>query len=218
MYVALAIRSDTYCIDHDFARQAQSFSVRFSKKHVCIVLEDIEIHILTRSAKSIVKEHGKNVKARLGLNRAILDQGWGEFARQVGYMLAWRFGMIVLVPSAYTSQKCSCCGHIEEANRKAEKFCCLQCGHAENADVNAARNIETARGCLSCLCSDHTTYSSVMRAVRRSCRSLLQPRRILGLDYVHQDAMVILRSLLIPGISNTDSVDFVGPVECMQDK
>lgn len=45
------------------------------------------------------------------------------------------------VPSAYTSQRCSNCGHTERRNRSGEVFKCLKCDHSENADINAAINI-----------------------------------------------------------------------------
>ena len=49
---------------------------------------------------------------------------------------------IVYVDARYTSQKCSVCGHTETANRRSQaRFCCKACGYAENADLNAARNI-----------------------------------------------------------------------------
>jgi putative transposase len=41
----------------------------------------------------------------------------------------------------YTSQMCSMCGHIDRMNRNGEMFCCLKCGHKDNADVQASRNI-----------------------------------------------------------------------------
>jgi IS605 OrfB family transposase len=45
----------------------------------------------------------------------------------------------------YTSQRCFCCGHIERANRKSQgQFLCVSCGHADHADVNAAKNIAWA--------------------------------------------------------------------------
>ena len=48
-----------------------------------------------------------------------------------------------LVPSNYTSQRCSCCGYIDSNNRKTqEQFHCLNCNHEENADINAAKNIK----------------------------------------------------------------------------
>ncbi|MBA7587613.1 hypothetical protein ES708_29644 [subsurface metagenome] len=52
--------------------------------------------------------------------------------------------MLVEVDAKYTSQKCSCCGNTEKGNRKSrEIFKCLNCGHEENADINAAKNILT---------------------------------------------------------------------------
>jgi len=40
-----------------------------------------------------------------------------------------------------TSRECNHCGHVDRRNRSKEKFLCLECGHADNADVNAAKNI-----------------------------------------------------------------------------
>jgi len=45
------------------------------------------------------------------------------------------------VNPAYTSQRCPACGHTERGNRSGESFLCLECGHKDNADVNAAKNI-----------------------------------------------------------------------------
>jgi putative transposase len=42
-----------------------------------------------------------------GLNKAILDQGWGELTRKLGYKQGWSGGLLVLVRSQHTSQKCS---------------------------------------------------------------------------------------------------------------
>lgn len=49
------------------------------------------------------------------------------------------------MPSQYTSQRCSCCGHVAKASRLSQaKFKCVDCGYSENADINAARNILAA--------------------------------------------------------------------------
>lgn len=51
-------------------------------------------------------------------------------------------GRIQKVTSAYTSQRCSECGHVAAGNRKSQAvFACLACAVTLNADVNAARNI-----------------------------------------------------------------------------
>jgi putative transposase len=88
---------------------------------------------------------GTNVAAKSGLNKSILDQGWGEFARQLAYKQKWRGGTVLKVPPQYTSRTCSICGHEAKENRKTqEQFTCINCGHTENADINAAKNILAA--------------------------------------------------------------------------
>lgn len=49
---------------------------------------------------------------------------------------------VTFVDPKYTSQQCSVCGFISKENRKSQsEFVCLKCGHSENADINAAKNI-----------------------------------------------------------------------------
>jgi len=115
-------------------------STRWAKSHGTIVLEDLRIGNMTRSARGTVEEPGRNVAAKSGLNRSILDQGWGMFAQMLGYKLAARGGFLVLVAPQHSSQTCSACGHVEAANRPSrDAFRCVSCGHAEHADVNAAK-------------------------------------------------------------------------------
>jgi len=40
-----------------------------------------------------------------------------------------------------TSQRCSACGATFEKSRNGEKFICVVCGHSEDADLNASKNI-----------------------------------------------------------------------------
>ena len=49
---------------------------------------------------------------------------------------------VILIPPAYTSQRCSKCGNVDKESRKTrDDFQCVECGHKENADINAAKNI-----------------------------------------------------------------------------
>ncbi|MGK5094448.1 transposase [Deltaproteobacteria bacterium TL4] len=123
----------------DFLHKASN---DLSKNHAVIVLEDLKVSNMSASAKGTVENPGKNVKAKSGLNKSILDQGWYEFRRQLIYKQQWRGGKVILVPPKNTSRRCSVCGHTEEGNRPSQAlFLCLKCGHSENADVNAAKNI-----------------------------------------------------------------------------
>ena len=97
---------------------------------------------MTASAAGTIEAPGKNVRAKSGLNREILDQGWGEMRRQLAYKLGWSGGVLVAVNPRNTSRRCSACGHTSRDNRTSQaNFSCVACGHAMNADVNAAKNI-----------------------------------------------------------------------------
>ena len=110
-----------------------------------IVIEDLQIRNMSKSSKGTSEKHGKNVKAKSGLNKSILDQGWFEFRRQLEYKQSWRGGYVIAIPPQHTSQRCSCCGYVSRNNRQTQaKFECVECGHSENADINAARNILAA--------------------------------------------------------------------------
>lgn len=121
-------------------------STDLAKNHSVIKIEKLQVKNMTKSAKGTVESPGRNVKAKSGLNRSILDQGWSMFATMLGYKLIERGGKLVEVAAAYTSQACAECGSIGRANRQDQAtFVCVSCGHTDNADVNAARNIHQAR-------------------------------------------------------------------------
>lgn len=116
-----------------------------SKNHAMIVIEDLKVSNMSKSAAGTVSQPGRNVRAKSGLNRSILDQGWYEMRRQLEYKQLWRGGQVLAVPPAYTSQRCACCGHTAKENRLSQsKFRCQACGYTANADVNGARNILAA--------------------------------------------------------------------------
>lgn len=116
-----------------------------SKNHAMIVIEDLKVSNMSKSAAGTLSQPGRNVLAKSGLNRSILDQGWYEMRRQLEYKQLWRGGQVLAVPPAYTSQRCACCGHTARENRLSQsKFRCQVCGYTANADVNGARNILAA--------------------------------------------------------------------------
>jgi putative transposase len=118
-------------------------SIAIAKNHGMVKIEKLRVQNMTRSAKGTVENPGKNVAAKSGLNRSILDQGWGMFATMLKYKLAERGGELIEVNAPYTSQKCFPCGYVGAVNRKDQAtFVCLQCGHTDNADHNAACVIE----------------------------------------------------------------------------
>ena len=119
-------------------------STEISKSQAKVYVEGLQIRNMSASAKGTIEEPGRNVRAKAGLNKSILDQGWFEFKRQLDYKLFWMGGMLVEVNPRYTSQTCSSCGHTAKENRVSQDvFRCEVCSQEENADVNAAKNIRT---------------------------------------------------------------------------
>ncbi|MBW6494272.1 MAG: transposase, partial [Burkholderiaceae bacterium] len=95
-----------------------------------------------RSAAGSTETPGRNVRAKSGLNKSILDQGWFEFRRQLYYKLAWSGGYLFAVAPENTSRKCPCCGDVSADNRRTqERFACIECGFAEHADLVGAINV-----------------------------------------------------------------------------
>ncbi|UOP04778.2 RNA-guided endonuclease InsQ/TnpB family protein [Conchiformibius kuhniae] len=107
-----------------------------------VFVEDLQVANMSQSTKGNAERHGKNVSAKSGLNRAILDQAWSEFRRQLGYKLLWRGGRLIAVPPQNTSRCCPVCGHTAKENRPTQaRFACMKCAFAGNADVVGAMNV-----------------------------------------------------------------------------
>jgi putative transposase len=117
-------------------------STEISKNHAIVCVEGLQVGNMSRSAAGREEAPGTNVRAKSGLNKSILDQGWFEFRRQLDYKLAWSGGWLIAVPPQNTSRTCPACGHIAKENRQTQdEFCCVECGFEENADVVGAVNI-----------------------------------------------------------------------------
>jgi transposase len=114
-------------------------STDIARRFDVIRVEDLNIRNMTRSAKGTAEQPGRNVRAKTGLNRGISRSGWGLLVRRLEDKAP---GRVEKVPPAYTSQRCSACGHVDGRSRESQaRFRCTACGYAGNADVNAARNI-----------------------------------------------------------------------------
>jgi putative transposase len=118
---------------------AEKTSTRLAREFDVIRVEDLNIRGMTRSAKGTSDNPGHNVRAKAGLNREILRSGWGILVRRLEDKAP---GRVEKIKPAYTSQRCSACGHVDGRSRESQaRFACTACGFACNADVNAARNI-----------------------------------------------------------------------------
>src|ERR1700722_13149429 len=125
-----------------------------SKNHAMVCIEDLQVKNMSRSSKGNAEKAGKHVRAKSGLNKSILDQGWFEFRRQLQYKLSWNGGMLVAVPPQNTSRTCPACGRVTAENRQTQAhFECVSCGYQNHADVVGAMNI-LARGHRVAACGE----------------------------------------------------------------
>lgn len=123
----------------DFLHKA---STAISQNHAVVYVEDLQVKNMSASAAGTIQQPGRNVAAKSGLNRAILDQGWGEFRRQLTYKLEWRGGHLIAVPPQYTSQTCPSCGTVCAESRKTQAvFRCVRCSYGNHADTVGAINV-----------------------------------------------------------------------------
>jgi len=129
-------------IRHDYLHK---ITTTISKNHAMIACEDLKVANMSKSASGTKEKKGRHVKAKSGLNKSILDQGWGMMVNMLEYKQQWQGGLLIKVNPRYTSQTCFECKHIAKENRQTQaKFECVQCGYIANADINAARNILSA--------------------------------------------------------------------------
>ena len=115
---------------------AHHVSKNIASEYDVAYVEKLNIRGMTKSAKGTQQKFGKNVSTKAALNRKILASAWGTLELCLNYKMEVRH-----VNPAYTSQTCHQCGHVDKENRKQSDFKCTACGHADDADVNAALNI-----------------------------------------------------------------------------
>ena len=150
-------------VRQDFLHKASS---QIAAQHAMVVIEDLQVRNMSASAKGSTVAPGRNVRAKSGLNKAILDQGWAEFRRQLAYKMQWSGGELIAVDPRNTSRACPECGHVDAQNRKTQAvFRCVACGHTAHADVVGAINI-LARGHRVAACGEDVSRGEAARQLR----------------------------------------------------
>jgi IS605 OrfB family transposase len=116
------------------------------RKDVNHVISKLIVSKAKGTRQALALEELKHINKRATVRKKNRNErmSW-SFAQLRSYITykAERQGVpLVIVPPAYTSQTCNKCGHCEKKNRKSQaEFFCVSCGHTENADFNASKNI-----------------------------------------------------------------------------
>ncbi len=112
-------------------------SRRIANRASRVIVEKLNIQGMTKSARGTLDNPGTKVKAKSGLNREILSTGWHGMKEKLSDKCA-----VVEIDPAFTSRTCNGCGWVDKASRPSQaEFTCMARGHADHADLNAARNI-----------------------------------------------------------------------------
>ncbi|MFJ8637105.1 RNA-guided endonuclease InsQ/TnpB family protein [Streptomyces sp. NPDC093568] len=115
-----------------------------AKRYCTVVVEQLNIKNMVKSARGTIEEPGRNVGQKSGLNRSISQEAWGRTVTMLTYKTARHGGTLHKVPAPGTSLRCSACGFTTPGSREDQAtFVCKNpdCGWSGNADWNAARNV-----------------------------------------------------------------------------
>ena len=109
-----------------------------------VALEALRVDGMTVSARGTVEQPGTNVAAKSGLNRSILDAGWGQFTIILTAKAESAGRRVVRVGPSYTSVMCHTCG-VRCGRPRQDTVVCPTHGVLD-ADLNGARNIANRAG------------------------------------------------------------------------
>ncbi|MFL5794268.1 MAG: RNA-guided endonuclease InsQ/TnpB family protein [Actinomycetota bacterium] len=109
-----------------------------------IALENLRVAAMTAAAAGTVEAPGRNVAAKAGLNRSILDAGWTQFARILVAKAESAGRPVIFVNPSSTSIDCHTCG-ARCVRPRQDTVVCLVHGELD-ADLNGARNIASRAG------------------------------------------------------------------------
>jgi putative transposase len=120
---------------------ARDTAGRLVEQYGVIVLEDLKLQSMTKSAKGTTDAPGVGVAAKSGLNRSLNEAALGRLHHWICAKAEEAGRRSWVVPPQNTSRRCARCSHVARENRKYSRFWCTRCGHQDHADVNAAVNI-----------------------------------------------------------------------------
>ncbi|WDD32700.1 transposase (plasmid) [Nostoc sp. UHCC 0926] len=131
------------------SRQRKDFAVKTARCVVrsndLVAYEDLQVRNMVSQRVGRVprlEATGEPVRVKNHhLAKSINDVSWSLFREWVEYF-GKVFGVVtVAVPPHYTSQNCSNCGEVVKKTLSARTHICPHCGHTQDRDWNAARNI-----------------------------------------------------------------------------
>ena len=113
-------------IRHDYLHQTTSEIIKRKPSFICI--EDLNVNGIMKNRH---------------LSKAIQQQGFYEFRRQIEYKAKWNNIPVIIADRFFPSSKiCSCCGHIKKDLKLSDRIYKCECGNIINRDFQASLNLK----------------------------------------------------------------------------
>jgi putative transposase len=120
----------------DFCQKAAH---QLAQANAVVVLEKLPVKNMTRRARRVWDPNSpggflpNGAAAKSGLNKAILSKGWYQFELALKSVSRYTGTQMVKVAAAFTSQRCSACGHVDPKSRES----CSRCSGAPTAHITS---------------------------------------------------------------------------------
>ena len=105
-----------------------------------LIKETPDLIVVERLKKMGDKSKAKRLLAK-SIRRSIGTWNWKYWLKRLEAQCEINRISFRNVAPYYTSTTCPVCGQSDRGNRNGELFLCLNCGHTDNADINAGKNI-----------------------------------------------------------------------------
>lgn len=116
------------------------------KKYYAVAAENLPIENMMKRCQPTKSNTGRclpnNQSAKRGLNRSVSDASWYDLTKKLEYLATKSGKRLDKVNPQYTSKTCSKCSHVDRDSRNGEKFICTNCGHIDDGNMQAARNVK----------------------------------------------------------------------------
>ena len=140
-------KGEGYCKTSNIKRKEKEL-LKVSRK-----LSNIRLNYLHQTTIEIVKREPSficiedlNVKGMMKnrhLSKAIQQQSFGEFRRQIEYKSKWNNTKIIIADRFFPSSRlCSCCGKIKKDLKLSDRIYRCECGNIIDRDYQAAINLK----------------------------------------------------------------------------
>ena len=140
-------KGENYCKTSNIIKREKEF-LKTSKR-----LTNIRQNYLHQTTSEIIKRKPSficiedlNVSGMMKnrhLSKAVQQQGFYEFRRQIEYKAKWNNIQVIIADRFFPSSKmCSCCGHIKKDLKLSDRIYKCECGNIINRDFQASLNLK----------------------------------------------------------------------------